>query len=167
MAASTDLPRYATKIDVPSEARADLVEILNRHLADNHVLYTHTKQAHWNVKGLEFYQLHVLFDDLAESVQPFTDTLAERITALGGYACGTAGMAASATRLAEWPIGATDGRAHLEALQERWAAYAGTTREAIGRADELGDPATTDLLTEIARVVDKGLYFLEAHLQGR
>lgn len=167
MATTTDIPTFETKIDLERETRSELIALLNQHLADNHALYTHTKQAHWNVKGENFYQLHLLFDDLAESVQGFTDDLAERVTALGGYACGTAGMAARATRLPEWPIDATDGTAHLEALRERWAGYAGHTRAAIERAEELGDPASEDLLTEISRAVDKGLYFLEGHLQGR
>lgn len=159
-------PSFTTRIDVEKDARTELVALLNQQMADNADLYSQTKQAHWNVKGANFMQLHLLFDQIAAVVEPFTDELAERVTALGGYATGTVRMAASASTLPEFPTGATDGAAHLEALAERWAAYAASTRAAIERASQLGEPTSEDLFTEISREVDKALYFIEAHLQG-
>jgi starvation-inducible DNA-binding protein len=61
-------------------------------------LYSQTKQAHWNVKGEEFYQLHELFDEIAEELVKFMDMVAERATALGGEALGTVRMAAAAPK---------------------------------------------------------------------
>ena len=95
-----------------------------------------------------------------------TDLIAERATALGGSAMGTVRMAAAASRLEEWPVGATDGPEHVAALVERYGAYAASTRAGIDRAAEAGDQDTADLLTEVSRLVDKHLWFLEAHLQG-
>ena len=85
---------FTTHIDISPEKRAALIETLNQHLADTLDLYTQVKQAHWNVKGKDFYQLHLLFDEIAEEIEPFIDLLAERATLLGGYATGTARMAA-------------------------------------------------------------------------
>jgi starvation-inducible DNA-binding protein len=53
----------------------------------------------------------------------------------------------------------------VQALVERYAAYAATTRSAIDEAEKSGDIATSDMFTEISRGIDKGLWFLEAHLQ--
>ena len=159
-------PTFSTRIDVPSDKRDELVALLNQQMADNADLYSQTKQAHWNVKGADFMQLHLLFDQVAAVVEPFTDELAERVTALGGYATGTVRMAAEASTLPEFPVDARDGQDHLTALAERWSAYAASTRAAIDRAAQLGEPTTEDLFTEISREVDKALYFLEAHLQG-
>ena len=53
----------------------------------------------------------------------------------------------------------------MKELVARYAAYAATTRAAIDEADKMGDMATSDLFTEVARGIDKGLWFLEAHLQ--
>jgi starvation-inducible DNA-binding protein len=158
-------PTYPTRIDLDGESRGELIELLNQQLADTLDLYTQSKQAHWNVKGLDFFQLHELFDKLAEMVFPFVDEIAERVTALGGAAAGTVRMSASNSRLPEYPADLPEGRQHVEALAERWAAYAKNNRDAIDQADELDDQATADLFTQIQRDIDKGLYFLEAHLQ--
>lgn len=163
---TTTAPSFKTRIDVEPDARKELVALLNQQMADNADLYSQTKQAHWNVKGPDFMQLHLLFDQVAAMVEPFTDELAERVTALGGYATGTVRMAAKASTLSEFPTDAVDGKANLQALSDRWAAYAASTRAAIERASQLGEPTSEDLFTEISRDVDKALYFLEAHLQG-
>jgi starvation-inducible DNA-binding protein len=157
---------FSTRIDVDADARAELIALLNQQMADNADLYSQTKQAHWNVKGENFMQLHLLYDQVAAVVEPFTDELAERVTALGGYATGTVRMAAEASTLPEFPMDAIDGKATLEALADRWAAYAASTRAAIERAAQIGEPTSEDLFTEISREVDKALYFLESHLQG-
>jgi DNA-binding ferritin-like protein len=67
------------------------------HLADTFHLYSQTKQAHWNIKGKDFFQLHEMFDELDAELLPHVDTIAERATTLGGTALGTARMAASAS----------------------------------------------------------------------
>jgi starvation-inducible DNA-binding protein len=157
--------QFTTHIDIPAEKRSELIEMLNQNLADTLDLYTQVKQAHWNVKGKDFYQLHLLFDEIAEEVEPFIDLLAERATLLGGYATGTARMAAENSALPEYPTEAIEGRQHLEALVERFGIYCARIRQAIEDSDEIGDPSTADLYTEISRVVDKRLWFLEAHIQ--
>jgi starvation-inducible DNA-binding protein len=158
---------FRTRVDLPEEAREKLVALLNGHLADSLDLYSQVKQAHWNVKGEEFYQLHLLFDEIAAEVLEFVDGIAERATALGGYATGTVRMAAAASELPEYPTDAIQGLEHVEALVERLGVYANRIREAIDASDELGDKSTSDLYTEISRTADKRLWFLEAHLQGR
>ena len=158
--------RFDTQIDLSADAREELVAILNQQLADNADLYSQTKQAHWNVKGIHFFSLHELFDEIAEMIEPFTDDIAERATALGGYATGTVRMAAESSTLPEYPVDAVEGKAHLEAMRDRWAAYAASTREASRRSAELGDPTTEDLFLEISGKVDLALYFVESHLQG-
>ena len=50
-----------TSIDLDAETRGELNKLLNQHLADTFDLYSHTKQAHWNVKGSQFFQLHELY----------------------------------------------------------------------------------------------------------
>ncbi len=158
-------PAFASRIDLPEKDRQPLIELLNERLADTADLYSQVKQAHWNVKGPNFFQLHELFDQLAGDVFPFIDLIAERATALGGVAMGTVRMASSSSTLPEYPADAVDGPKHLKALIERYAAYAGSVRKAIDTADGHHDKTTADLFTEISRTVDKQLWFLEAHVQ--
>lgn len=156
---------FSTRIDVKSEVREKIIALLNQQLADTFDLFSQTKQAHWNIKGLQFFPLHELFDKLAEEVEDHVDSIAERATSLGGAALGTARMAAAASHLPEYPTDATTCTQHLEALTARYAALAATTRSAIDTASQLGEADTADLFTEISRGLDKALWFLESHIQ--
>ena len=165
-ASEAHAPMFRTHLEIPAERRAALVVHLNQSLANTFDLLSQTKQAHWNVKGKDFYQLHLLFDEIAGELSEFVDKLAERATSLGGYAMGTARMAAENSELPEYPTDVVEGMAHVAALVERFGRYAAHTRASIGDCDDLGDPTSADLYTEISRTVDKRLWFLEAHLQG-
>ena len=156
---------FETRIDIPQENRSQLVDLLNERLADITDLYTQTKQAHWNVKGSDFYQLHELYDELATALLPFADMIAERATTLGGEALGTVRMAAAASSLKEFPRDAYGGMDSVDALADRYAMMALNLRESADRAEQLEDMDTNDLLIEVSREVDKQLWFLEAHLQ--
>jgi starvation-inducible DNA-binding protein len=157
---------FVTSVDLPESIRQKVIELLNQQLADTFDLYGQTKQAHWNVKGPHFMQLHLLFDNLAEEVFGFIDTIAERATALGGLAMGTVRMAGEGSRLPELPLKEVDGIAMVNELTERYADLAASTREAIKTAAEWGDADTADLFTSQSRVLDKALWFLQAHLQS-
>lgn len=157
---------YATRIDLPEDLRAKVVSLLNQTLAATLDLKTQTKQAHWNVKGMDFYQLHLLFDEMAGELEEYTDLVAERVTALAGTAMGTARIAAEESILPEYAFDAVSGAEHVAALADRYSLYAKHLREAIDSTDGLGDADTADLYTEISRAIDKRLWFLEAHLVG-
>ncbi|HVP43120.1 MAG TPA: DNA starvation/stationary phase protection protein Dps [Terriglobales bacterium] len=157
---------FHTSIDIPEKKRLELIDLLNARLADTLDLKTQAKQAHWNVKGREFFQLHELFDSLATHLEGHSDLIAERVTALGGTALGTTRIAAATSTIPEYDLDAVKGEEHVRALVQRLAKVAAAARKAIERASELGDQGTADLFTEIVRDADKDLWFLEAHLQG-
>jgi starvation-inducible DNA-binding protein len=156
---------FETSVDIPASTRAEMIALLNQALADTSDLYSQTKQAHWNVKGIHFYPLHLLFDQLAEKRIGEADELAERATELGGYATGTIRMAAASSRMPEIPTDIDAGIDYVRALVERYARHANNTRAGIDQADKAGDMDTADLFTEISRELDKDLWFLQAHLQ--
>ena len=157
---------FKTSIDIPERRRVELIALLNARLADTLDLKLQTKHAHWNVKGPEFQHLHELFDQIAARLEAHSDTIAERVTALGGTANGTARQIAAASSLAEYDLHATAGAEHVRALVARLSRLGAGVRAAIDESTRLGDLATADLFTEIARAADKDLWFLEAHLVG-
>jgi len=156
---------FPTRIDLTADTRGYVVGMLNQQLATLSDLYTQTKHAHWNVKGSHFWGLHKLFDELAEGVEELVDTVAERLTALGGVAKGTTRMAASKTRLDEFPEGVHAGMEVVRVVADRFGTAGKDARQGIAQADEHGDADTADLLTEVSRFLDQSLYFLESHLQ--
>jgi starvation-inducible DNA-binding protein len=156
---------FSTRNDLQREVRERMIELLNQQLADTFDLYSQVKQAHWNVKGAQFFQLHELFDKLAEELQGYVDQIAERATALGGLALGTVRMSVANSQLPELELNVTDSLPMVEALADRYATLASGMRQAIESAEEQGDADTADLFTEVSRGLDKSLWFLEAHLQ--
>ena len=157
--------QYNTRIDLDSQARNQLIAILNQSLANTIDLKTQAKQAHWNVKGANFLQLHELFDQIATQLDGYADTIAERVTALGGVAMGTVRTVVAGSAIAEFPLDITAGKDYVVALADRLAVYGKMIRQDIEKTAQLGDAGTSDLYTGISREVDKSLWFLEAHLQ--
>jgi starvation-inducible DNA-binding protein len=155
---------YDTRNDLPAAVRTPIVKLLNSRLADAIDLSTQAKQAHWNVKGPNFIALHELFDQVAEHIEDHVDTLAERITALGGIALGTIAAVSRTSTLAPYPEDIADGIHHADALSSAVADFGAKVRKAIDEAARAGDADTSDLFTGISREIDKDLWFLEAHL---
>jgi starvation-inducible DNA-binding protein len=166
MAKSSEATRmFPTHLDIPEQTREVSIALLNQQLADTFDLYSQIKQAHWSIKGKEFIALHEFFDELAERVLGFVDEIAERAVTLGGTATGTVRMAAANSTLPEYPIDTFQDLDVVAVLVDRYGKYAKSTRAAIDTADEHQDLTTADLFTEVSRVIDKDLWFLEAHLQ--
>ncbi len=162
MAKTRALP-HATRNDLSSTTRSRMVALLNARLADALDLSMQAKQAHWNVKGPSFFQLHELFDAVAEAVEVSIDDLAERAVQLGGIAEGTVQVVHERSSLRPYPLGIVSGADHVKALTEAIAVVARATRAAIEEADKAGDKDTSDLFTEISRSLDKQLWLVEAH----
>lgn len=153
---------HPTRNNLAEKARVISVGTLNQTLANLNDLHSQTLQAHWTVRGMHFYQLHKLFDFLADEAEKHTDAVAERIMALGGLAQGTARMTARNSKVPEYPTGIKD-EEHVTALAERYALCANAARGDIDATDKTGDRDTADLLTAISRTLDQALWFLEAH----
>jgi starvation-inducible DNA-binding protein len=157
---------YETENDISLKRRSELNALMNQRLADAVDLQMQMKQAHWNVKGPNFIGLHELFDKVDEAVESYVDMIAERIVQLGGIAEGTVRVAASRTRLPEYPLAIADGMAHVEAVARALSTFGQAARATIEEANALDDADTADLFTEVSRGIDQWLWFVEAHSQA-
>jgi len=153
-----------THNDVPEKVRESVCAALNQLLADTSDLSMQAKQAHWAIRGPNFIALHKLFDDVYEHTGEWADSIAERVSALGGQPRGTLQSAAAATRLEAYPVDLVIDRGHVERLALSLARYGAFMRAAIDEFARVGDADSADLATEISREVDKDLWFVEAHL---
>jgi starvation-inducible DNA-binding protein len=167
IASRPEMPKmYETENDISKERRTELTALMNQRLADAVDLQMQMKQAHWNVKGPSFIGLHELFDKVARSVEGYVDQIAERIVQLGGIAEGTVRLAASRTRLPEYPLEIAEGMAHVEGVARALSTFGKEARATIDEANALDDADTADLFTEISRGIDQWLWFIEAHSQA-
>jgi starvation-inducible DNA-binding protein len=159
------MQRYRTHNELDSNAKSASIALLNMRLADTLDLSLISKQAHWNIKGRQFIGIHEMLDKLHADTEDYVDLIAERVTALGGTALGTAQVVTQASTLPAYPTDIHTVEDHLHALIERYGQVANAVRANIDEADEAGDAGTSDLFTEVSRGLDKWLWFLEAHVQ--
>jgi starvation-inducible DNA-binding protein len=156
-----------TRIDIGENVRNKMQDHLNKAVIEGIDLAAQIKQAHWTVKGPNFIALHELFDTLRGNVDGYIDTMAERISQLGGVVHATLQEVAKESTLKAYPLSISDGMEHVDYLARGFAALAKRTRGAIDAAAEAGDQGTADIFTEVTRGLDKDLWFLDAHLQAK
>jgi starvation-inducible DNA-binding protein len=152
-------------VELKSNSKSAVIELLNARLADSIDLALLTKQAHWNLKGQQFIAVHEMLDPFRAAIDTHTDVIAERVAQLDGIALGTSQVVAASTSLPAYPTEIRKVPDHLAALTERYAQLANQIREDIDTVEEAGDPTSADILTAFSRELDKDLWFLKSHLE--
>lgn len=155
---------YTSRLDIPESVRKHVISLLQARLSDALDLEAQMKQAHWNVKGRDFVQLHQLFDTIHSAVEEFVDTLAERITTLGGIADGRVQTTAERSTLYVYALETHAGEDHLKAVAGALSQFGKSVRANIEDANGATDLDSADVFTEISRATDKHLWMVEAHL---
>lgn len=151
-----------TKNDLSESTRRKVCEALSPRLADVIDLHYQAKQAHWNVKGVQFKSLHELFDEVSAAAEKYVDLFAERIVQLGGVAVGTIRAASQTSSLPEYPLDLLQASDHIDTLGDRLRVVAKSCRENIERCEADGDMVTADIFTEAVTEFDKLTWMLEA-----
>jgi starvation-inducible DNA-binding protein len=147
------------------ETRRFSCELLNQILADTQILYALYKKHHWLVRGVTFYQLHLLLDKHAGEQLDIIDQLAERIQTLGGIAVGDPRHVAEITRIPRAPDGVEEVPAMLSRLLEAHELVLRAAHEAAARTAERGDDGSNDLLvSDVIRTGEMQAWFLAEHL---
>ena len=146
-------------------AKSAVIDILNARLADAIDLSLIIKQAHWNLKGLQFIGVHEMLDLFRTAVDQHVDTIAERVAQLDGIALGTSQVVAKSSKLDPYPTEIRKVTDHLKALADRYATIANQVREDIDATEEAGDADASDILTAFSRELDKELWFIKSHLE--
>ena len=124
------------------------------------------KQAHWNVRGPNFIGLHELFDKVADAADEATDLIAERLVQVDQYAGGTLGQTARGIRLAPYPESSLPEKGHVRAITVMLEGFSELCQRGIEQTDRAGDACTADILTQVAREMDKLAWMVGSHLDG-
>lgn len=139
---------------------------MSKLLADEFVLYTKTRNAHWNVEGPDFHTKHVFFEEQYNQLDDIMDSVAERIRQLGHYAPATLQSFLQLTHLTEKLGQANDSLGFIKELLTDHENIIIFLRENIGRfANEYGDAGTSDYITGLMETHEKMAWFLRAHLK--
>jgi starvation-inducible DNA-binding protein len=127
------------------KASKELTTNLQAVLVDLIELHLQGKQAHWNVVGKNFRDLHLQLDEIIEDARLFADELAERMRALEAIPDGRSVAVAEGTSLPPFPAGLVDTKDTVTLTVGMLSAAVGTMRKVHDQVDE-EDPTTADIL---------------------
>jgi starvation-inducible DNA-binding protein len=155
-----DMPHY-----LDAKVRGKMCEMLNVLLADSIALRDLYKKHHWQVSGVTFYQLHLLFDKHYEEQAELADKIAERIQLLGGVSVAMGGDVAKLTQIPAPPIDKEEVPVQISRLLEAHKIVMEQCAKIADAADKAGDDGTNDLaVSDILRPNELQSWFVGQHL---
>lgn len=156
-----------TNIGLSGESREGVVKILNTTLADEYVLYTKTRNFHWNVTGPQFHDLHKFFEAQYEELDDIVDDVAERARSLGGRSFGSLAEFSQHARLKEHPGQSLNAKEMIATLLADHEAVIRSLRVDLETCDEkYNDIGTNDFLTGLMEKHEKMAWMLRACLEA-
>ena len=148
--------------------RQAVAKILSALLADEYVLYTKTRNYHWNVVGRQFNDLHKFFAEQYEAIDDFVDDVAERARTLGGHSVATLAEFVEAARLKEHPGQYPSADDMLENLLSDHETIIRQLRaDADAAASKFHDMGTNDFLTGLMEEHEKMAWMLRSFQEGK
>lgn len=142
------------------------INILNKLLSDEYVLYTKTRNYHWNVKGPDFSELHKFFEAQYEELNEIIDETAERVQQLGGNAFGTLKEFSKNTTLSEIPGDYPEANKMIRNLLVDHESIIGSLRKDLETcAQDFKDMGTSDFLTGLMEQHEKMAWMLRSYVK--
>ncbi len=153
-------------IGITEEKRATVSGELAKLLADEYVLYTKTRNAHWNVEGSDFHAMHVFFESQYDQLDEIMDSVAERIRTLGHYAPATLKNFLALTHLTEYSERTNDSAGFIKELLGDHEAIIEFIRGNVNPfANDYNDQGTSDFVTGLMEEHEKMAWMLRAHFR--
>ena len=144
-----------------SRVRISVMKLDIDSSADTMTLRDLYKKSHWQVAGPTFYQLHLLFDKHYGEQAELVDTIAERIKILGGVSIAMAQDVAETTQIERPPRGREEVPVQLSRLLDAHQVIIRQCRTLAGRASELGDDGTNDMIvSDVLRTNEMQVWFV-------
>ena len=153
-----------TNIEIGDKNRQSVADILNMLLADEYVLYTQTRNAHWNISGFNFCAMHKFFESQYETLDEIVDNVAERVRAIGHYSLGSLADFSELTRVAEVKELSKEKIAVQALLAGHETIIKALRKEISAVVDKYLDLGTADFITGIMEQHEKMAWMLRAHL---
>ena len=136
---------------------------LNKLLASYQILYMNVRGFHWNIRGNQFFELHLKFEEIYNDLLLKVDALAERILTLDGVPLHSFSDYLNVSAIAEQK-GLHDGRACVESLLESFRELLMAQRRILGQAADAGDEGTASILSDYVQQQEKLVWMLRAYL---
>ncbi len=152
-------------IGILPEHTKEVALILNTLLADETLLYTKTRNYHWNIEGSNFIQIHEFYEDQYNELAELIDEIAERVRQIGHFAEGRLKDFIALTNLEEQGY-TDDQKIQLKNLLADHETIARTIREHVPTVEEeYKDLGTADFLTSTLQLHEKMAWMIRAHIR--
>lgn len=156
-----------TAIGIKKDNRKAVVTMLKQLLADEYVMYTKYRNAHWNVEGLDFHSKHVFFEEEYGKLENTIDEVAERIRMLGFYSPGSMQQFIELSELKENGPDQNDSASFMKVLLDDHQIIIKFIRESIGEnAEAHNDEGTADFITAILQMHEQMAWMLRSSLKS-
>jgi starvation-inducible DNA-binding protein len=143
------------------EAPEDLPHNLQKVLVDLIELHLQGKQAHWNLVGTNFRDLHLQLDEIVDIALEASDTIAERMRALNAIPDGRSDTVTASTTLPAIPPAELSTTETVDLVTTRVYAAVNTMRTVHDDVDA-ADPSSADLLHDVIDSLEKAAWMLKS-----
>ncbi len=151
-------------IGIDKDKAIALTGQLNQLLADYQVFYQNLRGFHWNIKGREFFELHLKFEEFYNDAVIKIDEIAERILTLEGEPLHTFTAYVNHADIKE-EKGITNGIEGVEIVVKNFSTIILLEREILALAAEADDEGTVALMSDYISQTEKTLWMLNSYLQ--
>jgi starvation-inducible DNA-binding protein len=152
----------AKEISLSEKKVKPVVDLLNDYLANYHIHYQKLRGCHWNIKGQNFFTLHIKFEELYTNAQLTIDEIAERVLTLGKPPHSRFADYIKESTIQEInTIGMSD-IALVDAVLDDMAKLIEIERNLMEASDEAGDDGTNDMVNKFMQFKEKTTWMLRS-----
>ncbi|KAA6439115.1 DNA starvation/stationary phase protection protein [Dyadobacter flavalbus] len=152
----------AETISLNEQEVKPVVDLLNDYLANYHIHYQKLRGCHWNIKGQNFFTLHVKFEELYTNAQQTIDEIAERVLTLGKPPHSRFQDYINESSIQEIDtIGMADLQM-VDALLDDMAKLIEMERVLLMATEEAGDDGTNDMVNRFMQFKEKNTWMLRS-----
>ncbi|MGB0850098.1 MAG: Dps family protein [Bacteroidia bacterium] len=150
-------------IGLPQKETKQIVDKLNTLLASYSVLYMNTRGFHWNIKGKDFFELHLKFEEIYDNLVIQIDEIAERVLTLEGTPIHSFTENLKHSVIKE-SVGITDGQSALESILEGFRTIVILQREILEIASAISDEGTASQMSDYITAQEKEIWMYRSYL---
>lgn len=150
-------------IGLPQNETANIVTKLNKLLATYSVHYMNVRGFHWNIKGKEFFELHIKFEEIYNALVLQIDEIAERILTLEGTPLHSYSDNTKNSQIQEF-TNVTDGKVALQHILDGYKTIIIMQRELLELASKISDEGTASQMSDYISLQEKEMWMYRSYL---
>ena len=151
-------------VGIDQNKAKELASMLNQLLADYQLFYQNLRGFHWNIKGKEFFELHLKFEEFYDDAVIKIDEIAERILTLEGEPLHTFSDYVNTSKIKE-EKGITNGVEGVKIIVDNFSTLIILEREILAKAGDADDEGTVSLMSDYISQTEKTLWMLNSYLK--